>query len=201
MGGDYEAGEAHAERAHRLFRDLFDPGSPVHVRAVQGDAARLSGRLEAAEPIYLECLHGFQEIGVRRCVASTLKNLGLVALDLDRPGEAGGYLTAALERRRRQGDDAGIAECLEGIGLVAQRKGESRGAIRLLAAADRLRHEAGSVAPKPERTAVDVAVRGAGSLLSEETAAVEWDRGGALQTDEVCAEAVHLVDHLSGVPP
>jgi len=169
LDGDYAAAEDRASRSLTLFEGFDDPASPVHVRAVQGDAARLAGDPRRASAIYEECLRGFQDVGDRRCTASALRNLGLVNVQLGQPVVARTHLMAALEQRATFGDDAGIAECVEALAQVESFEGSWPLAVELLTAAEALRKRSGSRPPEPEREAIVLALEEAdGRIQSDE---------------------------------
>lgn len=183
LNGDYEAAEENAARAFELFEGYEDPASPVHVRAVQGDAARLSGDALRAAAIYEECLRGFQDVGDRRCTASTLRNLGLVNIQLERPNVAGQHLVAALRRRHAFGDDAGVAECLEGLAQVSRQRGATEDAITFCSAAETLRSRSGSRPPHPERLAIAATLEAARESAGRQASQRAWDAGPSLVVD------------------
>ena len=190
LDGDYAAAEDHASRAFTLFEGYDDPASPVHVRAVQGDAARLAGDPQRASAIYEECLRGFQDVGDRRCTASTLRNLGLVNVQLGQPVVARRHLMAALEQRATFGDDAGLAECVEGLCQVEAFDGNWAAAAELAAAADALRELSGSRPPEPERRAMATVLDLAGEKISPDELERARDRGRHLATDQDVISAI-----------
>ena len=191
--GRHDAAERYAGRALELMQGFPDPSPQVHVRAVQGDAARLAGHPERAEAIYRDCLSGFRAIGDRRCTASTLKNLGAVTLHLGRIDEAERLLLAALRRRRRLGDEAGVPECLEGLALAADHTGDYEPAVVLLAAAHRLRADAGVVAPEVERTEIAATLKRLRASLAPDLFERAWQAGRERSADRIVAEAERLV--------
>jgi predicted ATPase/DNA-binding SARP family transcriptional activator len=198
LEGEYGRAEEAAARSFALFDGFDDPASPLHVRAVQGDAARLSGDHHRAASIYRQCLHGFGEVGDRRCAASTLRNLGLTLLHLGHLEEARGHLLDALRRREGFGDDAGVAECLEGLALLSSRSGGARRAVTLFAAADALRERSGSVPPAPERREVAATLGDAQAQLGPPAAEDAWSAGRTLST---AAGLVGLVEALVAGSP
>ncbi len=180
LQGSYAEAEARAARAFELFDGYDDPASPVHVRAVQGDAARLAGDVRRAAEIYEECLRGFQDVGDRRCTASTHRNLGLVSVHLGDLEAANVHLDAALDQRWRFGDEAGVAECVEALGLLRSAEGRPAEAIELLAAARVLRERSGSRPPEPERIDLETVERQLASELSHDESDEARRRGEAL---------------------
>lgn len=163
--GEFDEAERAAAQALDVLAAFDNPDDLAHVSTARGDAARLAGRFEEAEPIYRDCLRIFTEIGDRRCTASTMKNLGLVAVHLGRPGEAARLLLAAHERRVALEDEAGIPECLEGLALVAAQLNQPRLALSLVACAEPLRDRTGTRPPAPERLELDNLVADAGTQV------------------------------------
>lgn len=190
--GEYERAEQSAEAAHSLFARTPDVGSSMHVLAVQGDAARLAGDPSKAEEIYHRCLRGFQEISDRRCTASTMRNLGMVALQLGRLHDCRRLLWRSLEQRREHSDDAGVAECIEGLGLLAAARSEPD-AVDLLAASSKIRADAGAVAPDPERLLFADAVTQMRAALEDAEFDRRWQSGLMLDVRAAAAlaERVH----------
>jgi hypothetical protein len=80
---------------------------------------------------------------VCRCVASTLMNLGHVAIHRGEVDDAAGLFAQSLGLRRDLGDQAGIAECLEAFAAVIEGHDQA-GAVRLLGAAEALRDATGA---------------------------------------------------------
>jgi tetratricopeptide (TPR) repeat protein len=187
--GAYDEAREAVGRALKYFEGFEDIGSMTHVRSVQGDIARLSGQAEWARAVYLACLQGFQEIGDRRCTASTFRNLGLVAMQLGRDEEAVGLLQAGLSRRFDLGDMAGVTECLEGLGLLAERSGRDELAATLFATAGRLRGETRASPPPAEQKEIGAAVDAVRSRMGNERFWKVWGEGRHLSLERVLGEA------------
>ncbi|MGH2805701.1 MAG: ATP-binding protein [Actinomycetota bacterium] len=200
LKGEHDQAEACAGRALMLLEGLDDPSASVHVRAVQGDAARLAGRYEEAERIYRECLRDFQAIGDRRCTASSLKNLGVVALHRGDVDGGALLLTAALDRRLRLGEESGIPEILEGLGLIAHRRKQSENAVTLFAAAQRLRAQSGASAPEVERVELETVLSELRDRLPPDRFEQEWERGFGYDLDQAVSEARLNARPISGSP-
>lgn len=69
----------------------------------RGHAHRNCGAYQKAETEYKECLKSAKNLGDRRGEATSLDNLGVLALALDNHMEAGGYLQESLEIIQRIG--------------------------------------------------------------------------------------------------
>ena len=187
--GAYEEARNAVTRALRYFEGFEDIGSMNHVRAVQGDIARLSGHPEWARTVYLECLQGFQDIGDRRCAASTFRNLGLVAIQLDRDDEAVGLLQASLRRRNDLQDLAGVTECLEGLGLIGYRTERDELAVMMYASAERLRGETRASPPPTEQEEIGAVVEGLRTRMGDDRFWKMWGDAKELSMERVLEEA------------
>ncbi|MGH2754563.1 MAG: BTAD domain-containing putative transcriptional regulator [Actinomycetota bacterium] len=190
--GAYDEAREAVVRALKYFEGFEDIGSVTHVRAVQGDIARLSGHTEWAREIYLSCLQGFQEIGDRRCTASTFRNLGLVAIGLGRDDEAVGLLQAGLRRRHDLADVAGVTECLEGLALLARRAGWNERAVGLLAVAARLRGETSASSPPAEEREIGEAIEGLKAAMGLDHFWESWREKEGLPFERIVADALSM---------
>jgi predicted ATPase/DNA-binding SARP family transcriptional activator len=186
--GAYDEARDAVTRALRYFEGFDDVGSFSHVRAVEGDIARLSGQFERARDVYLSCLQGFQEVGDRRCIASIFRNLALVALHLGSDDEAVSLLQASLRRRYDMGDLAGVTECFEGLGLLGHRMGRSEQAVTMLAAAERLRGETRASAPIPESTEIRSSVESLRLGLGDDRFWELWNGARELSLERLMGE-------------
>ena len=187
--GAYDEARDAVNRALRYFEGFDDVGSLTHLRAVEGDIARLSGQFERARDVYLACLQGFQEVGDRRCIASIFRNLALVALHLDSDEEAVSLLQASLRRRYDMGDLAGVMECFEGLGMLAHRRGRSEHAVTMLAAADRLHGETRARAPAPELVEIRSSVEELRLNLGDDRFSELWIAARELSLERLLGEA------------
>ena len=187
--GAYDEARDAVTRALTYFEGFDDVGSVTHVRAVEGDIARLSGQFDRAREVYLACLQGFQEVGDRRCTASTFRNLGLVAFHLFNDEEAVALHKASLRRRFGLGDLAGVTECFEGLGLLAHRGGRDELAVILLAAADRMRVETSASPPPAEQEEIQSAVENLRSRMGNERFSEHWDEAKEFSLERVISEA------------
>jgi predicted ATPase/DNA-binding SARP family transcriptional activator len=190
--GHYDEAWDAVQRALRYFKGFDDLGSVMHVRAVEGDIARLSGNLEQAREIYMSCLQGFRDVGDRRCLASTFKNLGVVALGFGRDEEAIPLIHASLRRRYDLRDLAGVTECFESLGHLAERARRSDQAVTLLAAAERLREETKATIPPTEREEISLTLARLSSTLGKGRFTDLWVRAKEMPLERAMDEAWSL---------
>lgn len=198
--GDYAGAEAAAATSVKHLEGFDEQSVAVHVRAVRADAARLTGKYEEARSMYIDCLRVFEEIGDRRCVASSLKNLGLVAWHLGRYEDAAGSLIAAFERRRALRDDAGIPETLEGLAFVAEHAADHDLAVALLGVVSRLRAITGAMQPEPERLEIEALIARLKTAMSETDFEGAWSRAEN-EPEDLIAQARRLAAPASTATP
>jgi predicted ATPase/DNA-binding SARP family transcriptional activator len=106
-----------------------------------------------------------------------------VALVLGRTDEAEAKLRAVFAEARRLRQRTALAEALEGLGVVHQRRGRPHACIELIGAARRLRDECGAE-PLPRLAAqVTAAVRRSRGEVSAPEFASCWHRGASAGSD------------------
>jgi tetratricopeptide (TPR) repeat protein len=152
-GGDEDRAARYFNRSLTAFGELGDPGGLAHVQYSMGDLARLAGRHAEAVTLYEDSLSVLRRQGDRRCVASIRYNLGALALAEKSP-RAAQHLRSSLEARRSLNDQAGVAECLEALAVVAERDGDRVAAVRLLGEGAGIRARTGATAPADEERSV-----------------------------------------------
>jgi len=137
-------------------------------------------------------------IGDRRCIGSTAKNLGNMANAEGDHRRAAELLVESLAVRHELGDDAGLAECLEGLAVAAMGVGRPVDAACLLGAAHARRQASGALPHPEEETEVrstEAQVR-AGLAPDEFTRA--WEHGGGLGPEEALRHGRDLLAVLGG---
>ena len=187
--GDYENAARMCEEALPLLIVLKDRGGAAHVRYTMGDIARLQGDLAKAVLMYESSLGTLRDIGDLRCVASTLRNLGIVAQERAEPSRAEDFFMKSLRIRLDVGDKAGISECLEGLAALRTSCGDSSRAIKLMAAAETLRTETGSVRPVADQSAFDREMEIAQKQLEDGSFATLWNEGAAMSLESATSLA------------
>ena len=88
-----------------------------------------------------------------RHLASTYKNLATIAAERGEYRRAGTLYRESLARRYDLGDEAGLAELLEGLAFLNTAAGRDADAATLIAAAAALRERTGSMASTSEAEA------------------------------------------------
>ena len=100
-----------------------------------GDLERARGGHLRAGALYEESSALFAELGLDD-QPSLAHNLGYVALAVGDSSRAWARFTGALSQFRRLGGQAGMAECLIGLGAIAAAEGRATEAVRLFGAGE-----------------------------------------------------------------
>jgi tetratricopeptide (TPR) repeat protein len=175
--GEIDEAEQLAERALAIWTELDDPTSIAHVRATLGDIARTRGDLERASELYSAAMEGFDAVGDRRCTASTFKNFGVIAARRGEHGRSDELFRRGLELRYELGDEAGLAECLEGLAGAYLATGRPADAALLLGAADSLREATGSSVSSDEKPRLAGLTEASRAALGIEAFDKAWEAG------------------------
>lgn len=106
-----------------------------------GDLARLRGDYETAGRLYAECIELYRRMGDKDEYPSLLHNLAYVELHRGDHNKALALFREALGMQRETANQAGIAECLEGIAAVLIETDRPEEGARLLGAAEAIREQ------------------------------------------------------------
>jgi predicted ATPase/DNA-binding SARP family transcriptional activator len=174
--GDLDEAERLCHRALEIWTELDDPTSIAHVRATLGDIARKRGDFDSASELYSAAMEGFDAVGDRRCTASTFKNFGVIAARRNEHAESHDLFRRGLALRYELGDEAGLAECLEGLAGSYLASGRASDAALLLGAADSLRETTGAPIALDERARVEALIDASRALLGDAFAEA-WETG------------------------
>ena len=115
---------------------------------------------------------------------------GQVASVLGQTRDAARAFEEGLKLSREWDSAWGMAECLEGLAVVAAAEGQSERAGRLLGAAARLREAIGAPVHPVDRSDHERAVALSQSALGPGGYAEAWASGGEMSVDEVIEYAV-----------
>jgi predicted ATPase/DNA-binding SARP family transcriptional activator len=183
--GELDEAEELCHRALLLWEGLDDPTSVAHVRLTLGDIARARDDRPLATTEYESALADLRPVGDRRCTASSLKNLGLIAIDEGGLDRAADLLTEALRLRRELGDVAGLAECLEGLAVVRSLTGDHEGAVALVSLASATRAATGANPSPEDRARAAATAELARRHLPTDRFDAAVDRGRLVEVDDV----------------
>ncbi len=145
--------------------------------------------------LYEEGLASLRELGDRRGVATTLLNLGNVLRDQDALDQAAARYGESLSLHRELQDRLGVAHCLQGMAMVAGRRGDAGRSARLCGAAAALRAAIGAPHAPANRAAFERTTASARAALGDAAFTEAWAAGEALSLEEAIADA------LSDAPP
>jgi predicted ATPase len=197
MLGQVTMVEGHGERALALlqhaadaYRELGDRrGFAVALndvgcaRLFLGDPA--GAARDCSEAALLSADHGD-----RQAAATHMQNASYALLELGREDEAVAKITQSVELSRELGYKEGLAVALLAFAAVAQHRGESDVAARLLAASDAHTEAIGAVLDPLDRGIHDRIASSVSSALGERPFADAWADGRSLEPEKALAYAL-----------
>ena len=186
--GEHERATALITESGDLFRQLGDKPGLAYALNNLGEVARDRRDLARAAALYEESLGLFRQLGDQASIALLLKNRGDVARLSDDSARADALYRHALTLYRKVGNTLGTIECIEGVAVIAQGRGEHTDAARFLGAAARERERIGAPLALAERPTVEDAIAAARDALGEEPFSGWWDIGRGLTLDELSGE-------------
>jgi predicted ATPase/DNA-binding CsgD family transcriptional regulator len=189
LRGEVHAAEAHYAEALDLYRSLGDRWWTAQVLANLAQVAHLRGNDARAQSLADEALAIQRANRDAWGTAYTLSVLGDIAVDQGRYEDARGHFWESLEVSGAQRDRARISNVLTGLGLAASGTGQSQLAVRVLAAAARLRETIGQPDIRWVRAGYEQIIADLRQRLGEEAFADAWTLGRALPTEAAIAEA------------
>jgi tetratricopeptide (TPR) repeat protein len=194
--GHLDEAERLCQRALAIWIELDDPASIAHVRLTLAAVARLRDDGATATALYDEALTGFRAIGDRRCTASTFKNQAMLAATCGEHARSSELFRRGIALRHDLGDEAGLAECLEGLACsVAAREdvpGGMERAVTMIAAATSIRGRTGATAAPAICESFEPVLGAGRATLGEAAYAAAVERGQRLSVPEVVAFALEL---------
>jgi non-specific serine/threonine protein kinase len=171
------------------FRGVGDEISVILPLAALGFTVCLLGGPSRATELCEEAVRLARQTGASGRLAIALIYQGQVASLLDRPMLAADAFLEGLRVAREWDSAWGMAECLEGLAVVAAGEGQSARAARLLGAAARLRQAIGAPVHPVDRADHERAVQASRSALGPTEYAAAWESGQQHSVDEVVASA------------
>ena len=182
--GDYACAQRALREATEIFAELGDRNGAAWSINQQGDIARAQGDMVSARELYERALLAFREAGDQWGSARSLTDLASIEC------ERGAYLAAqaayreALEIFAGLGHRRGAARALEGSACLALAQGQSTRALKLAAAATRLRQMIGAPLPPAEQLRLDQTLLSAWETLSEPEGKGVWAEGFAMSLEK-----------------
>jgi non-specific serine/threonine protein kinase len=188
--GDYARARAYLEESLVLKRRLGEQRGVAVTLNNLGLVAKTQGDLATAEAALAEGLDHFRDLGDAWGQALTLNNMGALAAAAGDYERALALHKTSLASWRAMGEKWGVAESLEGLARAAAALGAPVAAVRLLAAAHRLRQETGFPLPPDERSGVEQLMAGLRETLRPATFAEAWAAGEAWSYEQALDAAL-----------
>jgi DNA-binding NarL/FixJ family response regulator len=123
---------------------------------------------------------------------------GLIACERGDTTAAAAAFAEAFAQGQAAGEPAPSPGCTAGVAVLAAGCGHPEAAARLLGAAAAHARALGTPFALPKRTAYERATAAARAALGEDRFAAARDAGGRMAPESARAEAIRLVDALSG---
>jgi non-specific serine/threonine protein kinase len=171
------------------FRGVSDELSVILPLAALGFTVCLQGDAAKALALCDEAVRLARQTGAAGRLTLALIYQGQVTSLLDQSADAAAAFQEGLQLAREWESAWGMAECLEGLAVVAASTGQFARAARLLGAAARLREAIGAPVHPVDRADHDRAVQASQSALGAEAYATAWASGQALSVDAVIDDA------------
>jgi tetratricopeptide (TPR) repeat protein len=139
MQGDTAAAQKYFEEGLAISRELDDKYGMAFSLNCLGDLSRTEGEYEQARPLLDESLELFRQQGNKQGVCFNLNALGFVAFAMGDRQAAGKHIKEALTIGQQIGHKISISNSIEGFAALASDGDDLEKAVRLSAAAERLR--------------------------------------------------------------
>jgi predicted ATPase/DNA-binding SARP family transcriptional activator len=188
------AAEELCREAMTCMQQLDDAAGVAHVRLTLADLARLRGDDLQAGELYGRALEEVLAIGDRRCIASTSKNLGTMANARGDHGAAVAHFLDSMLLRLELGDDAGLAECLEGMAAAGAAMGRTSEAATVLAAAHARRVASGAVPLAQEAAEIEALTGSLRNAMEPSGFTKAWSEGLELDNSAMVALCRHAFE-------
>jgi non-specific serine/threonine protein kinase len=192
--GDLDKAEGHQQEALQIAQQVEDHEGVARGLNNLALYASSRGDHERARTLLEEAVAETRVTGNRASAASIVDSLGRVCLLLGDLDSARRYYQESLEMSATFVDAINLAQCLEGIALLALAEKDAGRVVRLTAAAQALRAVSGGQSMPEWRTEVDEGLAAARSELGPEAFDAAWHQGAAMSLREA-------VRYASGSPP
>jgi predicted ATPase/class 3 adenylate cyclase len=189
--GDYAAAGGRFAEDLALSRDLGDRGQIANALYGLGDVAYAQGDPATARTRYEESLAAARRAGPGRPEeAMALRRLGVLAEDAGDHTTARERYVASAALIRDAGTSWAVPAALEGLAGVAAATGAPARALRLAAAAERLRQAMGTPRPPADEARLQPRLAQARDALSHKAHATAWAEGQAMAPEQAVAYAL-----------
>jgi predicted ATPase/DNA-binding winged helix-turn-helix (wHTH) protein len=181
--GDYPRARWALREATQIFEELGDRSGAAWSINQQGDIAHATGDLAEARGFYQLALSNFREVGDHWGSARSLADLGSIDCEQGDHLAAHAAYREALELFAGLGHRRGMARGLEGLACLALAQGYAARALKLAAAAARLRRLISAPLPQAEQVKLDRTLLAAWQSLSERDGKDAWSEGSAMSLE------------------
>lgn len=188
--GDCARATSALREASEIFDKLGDRSGAAWSMNQLGDVHCASGDVAKGRECYEQALAAFREASDPWGAARSLTDMGYIDLENGCLEEAVAVFRESLQvfgnlRHRR-----GVARVLEGFATVAVTTGDAARALKLAAAASRIRRQIDAPLSRNEQSKVENTIRSASSLLETSEADGAWSEGAAMSLDDAIANAL-----------
>jgi predicted ATPase/DNA-binding winged helix-turn-helix (wHTH) protein len=181
--GDYPRAQWALGEAADIFEALGDSTGAAWSINQQGDIARAQGDMAVARELYLRARSAFQKAGDPWGSARSLTDLAYVDCAQGDHLAAEAAYREALETFAGLGHRRGIARALEGCACLALAQGYAERALKLAAAAARLRRSIGAHLHQTEQCKLDQTLLPAWKSLTEAEGNRAWEEGSGMSLE------------------
>jgi hypothetical protein len=176
------------EQSLALYRALDEPQDAAFAVAMLGELARASGDLVSARALDEQAVELHRALGEKRRLAIAVGNLGCVLIHFGELERSRSLLLESLAIYLETGAD--ITYALQGLATLANVKGQTVRAARLLGADDALRSRTGRAVDPGDRPDYEKTLSSVRAKLGEAAFATAWAEGQALTEEQAVALAI-----------
>jgi predicted ATPase/DNA-binding XRE family transcriptional regulator/predicted negative regulator of RcsB-dependent stress response len=187
--GQYARANAALEESLEFFKRLGDKRGIALSLNNLAEVARAQGDFASARRYSLDSLTLSTEIGDKWAAALTFHNLGDIARDRADNIEAAARYHESLALYAEARNALGVAECLEGLVVLAHVQDAPARAVQLWGAAQALRDAAAAPMPPSDRDMYERTIADVRGRLGTEAFAAAFALGHALSLEEAIALA------------
>lgn len=188
--GDYARATWALKEASDLFEKVGDRSGAAWSINQLGDVEHACGEMSRARQCYERALAAFREVHDPWGSARSLADLGYIELEEGHLDEARAAFRESLGTFGGLQHRRGIARVLEGNATLALARGEPYRALRLAAAAARIRKQIDAPLQRDDQAGVEQTVRQAKALLRVSESEQAWTEGTSMLLEEAIAYAV-----------
>ena len=198
--GEYARAGIALREATEIFEEVGDRSGAAWSINQQGDVAREQGDLADARQLYQQALSAFREAGDRWGAARCLTDLGYIDCEQGQHSTAHAAYREAIGIFAELGHRRGIARALEGFACLALARGHAMRAIRLAAAAGRLRKLISTPLPRAEQLKLEQKLLPAWDSLTGPQGNAAWAEGWAMDLQKAVQYSLEELESPTSAP-